>query len=255
MHCSTKASCLWHCFFCQHKQFVRSEMNIQMEQLMQHWNRMAAEQNVDLKRQFCKQYMQHAIEKLHHRVRHHRLHILPVQGPGSRHRIMLSLPYVQRLSKNGKPCTVLSKVSFDFQVREVCDVRRSWARLQENHLGTDETKYYFLLPLLLEGTPNCREPHLKRQDRFRVVAFCFANGISPSVLREWLWASGLLQTSDLDKTQKRWVHVESMFAQFEYFGIEGNLPSTYTSWDMRRQQKVNLFTGEAVKKKTFNMLD
>ena len=220
---------------------------IPIQNLMQQWDRMATESNADRKREFCKQYVKHAIEKLH--VRDHRLHILPVQGTGPRHQTMLSLPYVHRRCKGGKSCTVLSKVSFQFQVREVCDVRRSWARLQQNHLGTDETKYYFQLPLLLEGTPNCKEPHLKRQDRFRVVAFCFANGISPAVLREWLWASGLLQTQNMEKTRKRWMHVESMFAQFEYFGIEGKIPSTYTSWDMRRQQKVYVFTGEAVKRK------
>ena len=143
---------------------------IPIQNLMQQWDRMATESNADRKREFCKQYVKHAIEKLH--VRDHRLHILPVQGTGPRHQTMLSLPYVHRRCKGGKSCTVLSKVSFQFQVREVCDVRRSWARLQQNHLGTDETKYYFQLPLLLEGTPNCKEPHLKRQDRFRVVAFC-----------------------------------------------------------------------------------
>lgn len=214
------------------------------QQLQQHWNRQIQNPwNIET----IDQTVQHAIKRMQQRVRANRLHLVPVEGPGDRH-TMLSLPYVHRHGKKGS-CTVLSKVSFRFAVQDVCDVQRCWERLQQNHLGTDAKQYRFMCRLLLEGTPHCQEPHLKRQDRFRVVVFFFTNGISPFVLREWLWASGLLQTHDLEKTRKRWVHVEALFAQLEYHGIEGKLPSTFTAWDVRRQQKVYVLSGEKVVKK------
>jgi len=87
------------------------------------------------------------------------------------------------------------------------------------------SRYKWMAELMLHGTLNQQEPHLKRRDRFKVVAFCYANGISPFVLRRWLWVTGLLQTSDYVKTLARWKHVESLFVQFEQGKVSPKFPT------------------------------
>ena len=84
-----------------------------------------------------------------------------------------------------------------------------------------------IAPLLLYGSANQQEPHLKRGDRFKVTLFLFANGVSPHVARQWFWATGLLQTSDFFKTTKRWRQVEGMYCALE----SGNGMEKYTVWD------------------------
>jgi hypothetical protein len=136
--------------------------------------------------------------------------------------------------------------------------KQAWDAL-DDFLPTDISKYRYHIPLFVSGTPGYN--HLKRKDRFRIVTFCFANGISPHVLREWLWASGLLQTFDPIKTQKRWKHVEELFVACE----EGKIKENFTVWDMYAHchngskcqcqttgRKVSIKTGEIINKNTLN---
>ena len=117
--------------------------------------------------------------------------------------------------------------NFVLQVRQVTpkDRKEAWDNLA-NFLPSDINRYRYHIPLFVSGTHGYG--HLKRQDRFRLVTFCFTNGISPHVLREWLWASGLLQTFDPNKTKKRWKHVEELFVACE----NGKINENFTSWDM-----------------------
>ena len=116
---------------------------------------------------------------------------------------------------------------FVLKVRQVTPIERkqAWDALNE-FLPSDISKYRYHISLFVSGTPGYN--YLKRKDRFRIVTFCFANGISPHVLREWLWASGLLQTFDANKTRKRWKHVEELFVACEQRKID----EKFTVWDM-----------------------
>lgn len=117
--------------------------------------------------------------------------------------------------------------NFVLRVRQVTpkDRKEAWDSLMD-FLPSDIKRYRFHIPLFVSGTRGYN--HLKRQDRFRLVTFCFTNGISPHVLREWLWASGLLQTFDPNKTKKRWKHVEELFVACE----NGKINEKFSSWDM-----------------------
>ena len=105
------------------------------------------------------------------------------------------------------------------------------------------TNKYFLTSSLRKtlfyGTKNQREPHLKRADRFRIVAFFYCNGIAPEVLRNWLFVTGLLETSDTHRTLKRWREVESLFKNFE----SGHNLEKYPAFDLRINRLVHCQSG------------
>ena len=127
-----------------------------------------------------------------------------------------------------KPTGACDTTTFQLQLKRVTLRTRvnAWKALLD--MTGDPGKWKWMAQLLLRGTQNQTERHLKRKDRFRAVAFAYANGISPHVLREWLWVTGLLETSTYGKTVKRWQHVEDIFIQFE----KGQKPIRATTWEV-----------------------
>ena len=127
-----------------------------------------------------------------------------------------------------KPTGTCDTTTFQLQLKRVTLRTRvnAWKALLD--MTGDPGKWKWMAQLLLRGTQNQTERHLKRKDRFRAVAFAYANGISPHVLREWLWVTGLLETSTYGKTVKRWQHVEDIFIQFE----KGQKPIRATTWEV-----------------------
>lgn len=144
-----------------------------------------------------------------------RYHYQPVSTPGPAHNQML------QVVEEGRCKTTL----FQLQGKEVARKDR-WQAYQALQDAVDLSQSK-ITPLLLYGSANQREPHLKRGDRFKVTLFLFANGVSPHVARQWFWATGLLQTSDFFKTTKRWRQVEGMYCALE----SGTGMEKYTAWD------------------------
>lgn len=144
-----------------------------------------------------------------------RHHYQPVAALGSAHNQML------QVVEEGRCKTTL----FQLQGKEVTRKDR-WQAYKALQDAVDLSRAK-IAPLLLYGSANQQEPHLKRGDRFKVTLFLFANGVSPHVARQWFWATGLLQTSDFFKTTKRWRQVEGMYCALE----SGNGMEKYTVWD------------------------
>ena len=61
----------------------------------------------------------------------------------------------------------------------------------------------------------------------------------PEVLRNWLFVTGLLETSDTHRTLKRWREVESLFKNFE----SGHNLEKYPAFDLRINRLVHCQSG------------
>lgn len=128
-----------------------------------------------------------------------------------------------------KPTGACDTTTYQLQLKRVNLTTRinAWKAMLE--MIGDPGQWKWMAQLLLRGTRNQTEWHLKRKDRFRAVAFAYANGLSPHVLRQWLWVTGLLQTTDFAKTVKRWQHVEGIFIQLE----KGQKLLQATTWEVQ----------------------
>lgn len=127
-----------------------------------------------------------------------------------------------------KPTGACDTTTYQLQLKRVTLTTRVNAWKDMLNMIGDPGQWKWMAQLLLRGTRNQMEWHLKRKDRFRAVAFAYANGVSPHVLRQWLWVTGLLQTTDFARTVKRWQHVEGIFIQFE----KGQKPIRATTWEV-----------------------
>jgi hypothetical protein len=102
---------------------------------------------------------------------------------------------------------------------------RAWDKISQC-LPSDAERFKYMVSLFATGSAGYS--HLKRRDRYRLTVFSYANGISPHLLREWLWVAGLLQTASRNDTLKRWRHVEQLFIDCE----KNEIDNKFTTWDM-----------------------